>query len=146
MPRLKFRFCTPVSPHKIIFESVEVTSCASNFDRYIYLLKIMPSWEQEMCHTLYNYSIPMDILSQYEFEIQQKNIQIKGTVEWDGFLAFLVHTGLSRLSLFYTNITPIQISMAPATNKQLTIIKGAVSRDFLLLCMNQFPPSPIIFR
>ena len=59
----------------------------------------MPSWEQEMYHTLYNYSIPMDILSQYEFEIKQKNIQIKGTVEWDGFLAFLVPTRMEKKDL-----------------------------------------------
>ncbi len=110
MPKSKFWFYTPESPHKIYFESVEVTSCASNFDRYIYLLKIMPSREQEMCHTLYNYSIPMDILSQYEFEIKQKNIQIKGTEEWDGFLAFLVHTGMAKsiLKLFPFN-PPFQI-------------------------------------
>jgi hypothetical protein len=60
MPKSKFWFCTPESPHKSFSESVEVTSWASNFDRYIYLLKIMPSREQEMCHTLYNFCIPMD--------------------------------------------------------------------------------------
>ncbi len=46
MPKSKFWLCTPESPHKIFSESVEVTSCASNFDRYIYLLNIMPSREQ----------------------------------------------------------------------------------------------------
>ncbi len=53
MPKLKFWVCTPESSHKIFSESVEVTICASNFDRYIYLLKIMPSGEQEMERSTY---------------------------------------------------------------------------------------------
>jgi len=53
MPKSKFRFCTPESPHKILSECVEVTSWASNFDRYIYWLKIIPSREQEMDRMTY---------------------------------------------------------------------------------------------
>ncbi len=46
MPKSKFWFCTPESPHKSFSDSVEVTSWASNFDRYIYLLKIMPFFQR----------------------------------------------------------------------------------------------------
>ncbi len=53
MPKSKFWFCTPESPHKIFSESVEVTSIVSNFDRYIYLLKTKPSREQEMERSAY---------------------------------------------------------------------------------------------
>jgi hypothetical protein len=53
MPKSNFLLCTPESPHKFFCGSVEVTSCASNFDRYIYLLKIMPSREQEMERSTY---------------------------------------------------------------------------------------------
>jgi hypothetical protein len=43
-----FDFALQNPPTKFLSEHVEVTRWASNFDRYIYLLKIMPSIEQEM--------------------------------------------------------------------------------------------------